>query len=75
MHTPCYKPFYDYTASADIWLLPCKQRKVIVSTEFGGKQSHQIGPCLCGSNKEEDSVIKSNVVISTGCFGGHNGEA
>ena len=35
---------FAYTASKEIWCLPCKQRMVSVSADFGGKQSHKIGP-------------------------------
>ncbi len=38
---PHYWAFFAYTASAEI--LRSKQRMVIVSAEFGGKQSHEIG--------------------------------
>ncbi len=42
--------------SAEIWRLHCKRRVVIISTEFGGKQSHEIRPwCFwlaeCGQSK------------------------
>ena len=44
VRTPSYLAFFTYTASAKIWCLPCKWRMVIVSAEFDGKQSHDIGP-------------------------------
>ena len=36
---PHYYAFYAYTASAEF-----KRRIVMISAEFGGKQSHGIGP-------------------------------
>ena len=37
--SPRYSAFFSYTTSAD-----CKRRMVILSAEFVGKQSHEIGP-------------------------------
>ncbi len=44
MHTLCYYAFFAYTGSADIWCLNSKRRMMIVSSEFGSKQSNEIGP-------------------------------
>ncbi len=44
VRTAGYLPFFAYTASAEIWDLPCEQRMVIVSADFSSKQSQQIGP-------------------------------
>ena len=43
VRTPHYWAFYAYKASAEIQHLPRRRRMVIVSAEFGGKQSHKIG--------------------------------
>ena len=42
VHTP------GYTATAELQWLPDKRRVVIVSAEFGGKQSYEIGPRCSG---------------------------
>ena len=53
--TPYYQAFFAYTAIAE------SQRMVILSAEFGGKQSHEFGPrssekanCLTGNRGKED---------------------
>ena len=38
---PCYQ-HSSFTRSAEFWCLPCEERLVIASSEFGGKQSHKI---------------------------------
>ena len=45
VRTPLYHAFYAYKASAEIRRLHVKGGIPIVSAEFGGKQSHEIGPC------------------------------
>ena len=39
-----------YKASAEIRRLHVKRGTLIASAEFGGKQSHEIGPCCCTEN-------------------------
>ena len=45
VYTPLYWSFFSYTASAEIQhSMHRKRRSVIISAEFSGKQSHEIGP-------------------------------
>ena len=58
---PHYQTFLALTyivARAEIQCLPCKQRMVIRSAEFGGKQSHEIWPTL-------HSLYKTHLIQST----------
>ena len=43
VHTPSYRAFFAYTAGAEIQRMHSKLRMVIVSTNFGSKQSYEIG--------------------------------
>ena len=50
-----YFTLLAYKASAEIRRLHRKRRMVIVSAEFGGKQSHEIGPNMIGKPDDQGS--------------------